>query len=232
MDHNRYTDGQYLDNNPTWHVEDSRWKSTEVLKMLNRHQLQPHSVCEVGCGAGEILRLMQENLPDTRFEGWDISPQAMVLAQERSGDRLRFVHGDFLQSEDTYELVMALDVFEHVEDYLGFLRQLNGRGRYTLFHIPLDLSVQAVARGLLMRWREDVGHLHYFTRELALTALKETGYEILDAQYTTYAIDRPAPTFKARLARKPRRLAFCLAPHWTARTLGGFCLMVLTRSSK
>ncbi|PIQ25649.1 methylase [bacterium (Candidatus Blackallbacteria) CG17_big_fil_post_rev_8_21_14_2_50_48_46] len=226
----RYTQGQYLNAHPTWHAEDSPWKAAQILKMLQKHHLHPASLCEVGCGAGEVLAQLQGAFPESQLKGWDISPQAIELAQSRANAQLSFTCGDFLKhSEARYELLLALDVFEHVEDYFAFLRGLRGKADYTLFHIPLDLSAQAVLRDLLTRWRDEVGHLHYFTRELALRALQETGYEVLDAAYTTYAIDRPAPSLKARLGRWPRRLAFALNPDWAAKTLGGFCLLVLAR---
>ncbi len=240
MLHNRYTDGRYMQDNPSWHVEDSPWKADHILKMLKKNQLQPTSFCEVGCGAGEVLGQLQKVYPEATLKGWDISPQAIALAQTRANATLSFEQGDFLTDSASrgvdglahglYDILLALDVFEHVEDYFAFLRGLHHRSHYVIFHIPLDLSAQAVWRGLPLRWRQEVGHLHYFTRDLALTALQETGYRVLDAQYTAYAIDRPAPTLKARLARLPRRLAYALNPDQAALLLGGFCLMVLAVS--
>ena len=57
MTENIYTEphGEYLRNNPAWHVEDSSWKARQVMKMLNRNSLNPKTVAEAGCGAGEIL---------------------------------------------------------------------------------------------------------------------------------------------------------------------------------
>ena len=226
----RYTSGRYLHDHPAWHVEDSAWKAAHILKMLYRHQLQPTQICEVGCGAGEVLVQVQQAFPQARLQGWDISPQAIELACTRTNPHLHFSCGNYLHSElAATDLLLVLDVFEHVENYFDFLRQLRGRAEYTIFHIPLDLSVQAVWRGLLLRWREQVGHLHYFTRELALQTLRDTGYEIVDDFYTAYAIDRPAPSLKAQFARGPRRLAYALNPDWAARVLGGFCLLVLAR---
>lgn len=227
---NRYTNGHYLAQNPTWHAEDSPWKAAQIVKLLQKHALSPKSLVEVGCGAGEVLLQLRAAFPEAELTGWEISPQALALAQARSQPRLSFRLGDFIaEGESGSELLLALDVFEHVEDYFAFLRGLRGKAAYTIFHIPLDLSAQAVLRGLLSDWRSQIGHLHYFTRELALTALQETGFDVLDAVYTTYAIDRPAPTLKARLGRWPRRLAFALNPDLAAKTLGGFCLLVLAR---
>lgn len=227
---NRYTNGHYLAENPTWHAEDSPWKAAQIAKLLDKHRLNPQRIVEVGCGAGEVLVQLQKRFPQAEFTGWEISPQALALAQTRAQPGLSFRQGDFISAgEAGSDLLLALDVFEHVEDYFAFLRGLKGKATHTLFHIPLDLSAQAVLRGLLLSWRNQIGHLHYFTRELALAALQETGFEVLDAVYTTYAIDRPAPTLKARLGRWPRRLAFALQPDLAAKTLGGFCLLVLAR---
>jgi len=47
--------GNYLENNPTWHIEDSPWKAKQIFKMLNKNSINPKSIAEIGCGAGEIL---------------------------------------------------------------------------------------------------------------------------------------------------------------------------------
>ena len=63
-----YQSGEYVEKNPTYHVEDSSWKAEQIVRMMKQNQLQPRTVCEVGCGAGEILRQLQTQLPaDTEF---------------------------------------------------------------------------------------------------------------------------------------------------------------------
>ena len=76
-----YTGGAYLANNPTWHVEASHWKAAQILRMMQRNGLRPRTVCEVGCGAGEILRQLQLSMAtDCLFLGYEISPQAFYAA--------------------------------------------------------------------------------------------------------------------------------------------------------
>jgi hypothetical protein len=122
-----------------------------------------------------------------------------------------------------------LDVFEHVEDYYGFLRQLKAKARYKIFHIPLDLSVQTVFRkdGLLKR-RHLHDHLHFFSKETALQALQDAGYEVLDHFYTARAIDLGGAVGQ-RILRVFRKLCFALHNDLTARLLGGYSLLVLAR---
>jgi 2-polyprenyl-3-methyl-5-hydroxy-6-metoxy-1,4-benzoquinol methylase len=56
-----YSDGAYLEKNPLWHVDESPFKAKYILQMLRRNNLQPKSICEVGCGAGEVLNLLQQH---------------------------------------------------------------------------------------------------------------------------------------------------------------------------
>jgi 2-polyprenyl-3-methyl-5-hydroxy-6-metoxy-1,4-benzoquinol methylase len=119
-----YKDGQYFENNQSWHVEDSPWKANQVLKILSRNNLIPDTICEVGCGAGEILFQLSNKLTKTEFFGYEISPQAFELAASRKSDRVNFYLKDFLLENAFYDVVMAIDVIEHIEDYFTFLRAL------------------------------------------------------------------------------------------------------------
>lgn len=127
------------------------------------------------------------------------------------------------------DVALAIDVFEYVEDYYGFLRGFRVKGHHKIFHIPLDLSAQTVMRGSpLSTLRASMGHIHFFTKETALGALAHTGYEVIDWFYSKGSLELPH-SWKVDLLRIPRRLLFALNQDWTVRTLGGFSMLVLTR---
>jgi hypothetical protein len=224
-----YEDGTYLQKNPTWHEEDSAWKAGQILTMLNQHQMQPRTLCEVGCGAGGILTALLDNLPTTTAVGYEVSPQAFARCRAKANDRLEFRLEDILSTDDMYDLVMAIDVFEHIEDYIGFLRKLKGHGRFQIFHIPLDISVQTVLRGSPLRLlRDDVGHLHHFTKETALGTLAAAGYKVLDWFYTPGMIDGPGGNrYLSKLAYWPRKFSLRLNRDLAVRVLGGCSLLAL-----
>lgn len=231
LDRNIYADGEYLRRNPTWHSDESEFKVGQINLMLKKHRLSPGTICEVGCGAGEVLRLLQKSMEAGRqFHGYDISPQAIALCQDKSNENLRFTLADISQEEGAYfDLMLVLDVVEHVEDYYGFLARIRPKSDLKIFHFPLDLSAQAVARrrGLLTR-RERYGHLQYFTCETSLETLKDTGYELLDWFYTPRCIAL-AKELIQKIAILPRKLCFALAPDLAVRVLGGYSLLVLAR---
>ena len=177
-----------------------------------------------------MLRCLRDALPDVqRFEGWDVSRDAITLAQSRADARLKFFEGDLLaESRPGLDLVLCLDVIEHVDDYLGFLRRLKLFGNRFVFHVPLDVSVQSVLRlKPIMGARAQLGHLHYFVKDTALASLTTAGYVVDEWRYTAGSLDRPDKSVLQRLARAPRWIGMRLAPDLTVRVLGGFSLLVL-----
>jgi SAM-dependent methyltransferase len=226
-----YVDGEYLARNPAWHTEESAWKARQVLRMLWHNRVAPKTVCDVGCGAGEVLKQLQQNLDkECVFWGYDISPQAIELAKARASEKVHFELGEARPDRDKFfDLILAMDVIEHLPDYFSFLRTLKVMGLHKIFHIPLDLSVQTVLRrnGLVKR-REMYAHLHYFTKETALRTLSDAGYEVLDYFYTPRSIDF-GMTPGQLLLKLPRKLLFAVHGDFTARLLGGFSLLVLAR---
>lgn len=223
-----HLNGEYLRHNPTWHVEYGPWKADNVYRLLQQKRLQPKTICEVGCGAGEVLRQLQLKMdPSCQFWGYDVAPAAIELARQRANHRLRFEVQDFTAVETpNTDLLLVLEVIDHVEDYLGFLRALKPRAEWKLFSFSLDFSMQAALRkGELLRRMEVHSHIHHFNKDLALAALRKTGYEVVDSFYPTmFAFSK-----LAKLAEPIRQLAFKLNPDLTVRALGGYSLMVLAR---
>ena len=50
-----YQDGTYLAKNSTWHEEDSPYKAKWINKLIKKNSLDPNTICEIGCGSGQIL---------------------------------------------------------------------------------------------------------------------------------------------------------------------------------
>ncbi len=231
LDRNIYADGEYLERNPLWHADESPFKVVQILRMLQIQRLHPNTICEVGCGAGEVLKLLQERMDKTCcFWGYDISPQALEICKGKANENLQFKLADLSQEENTFfDLILVLDVIEHVEDYFGFLKGIHQKSHLKIFHFPLDLSAQAVLRkrGLLKR-RELYGHIQYFTKETALETLKDVGYELLNYFYTPRCIELAKESIQ-KLAILPRKMCFAINEDLTARILGGYSLLVLAR---
>lgn len=224
-----YKDGTYLENNKTWHVEDSPWKAKQILNIIRKNDIATNSVCEVGCGAGEILRQLSYAMPNTSFVGYELSPQAFDLCSVRESKQIRYKHKNILEEEVFFDCLLCIDVIEHVEDYLGFIKSLKQKSTYKIFHIPLDISVLSILRSSMMRDRLNIGHLHYFTRETAIATLQDCGYEIVDSFYTTSFCDLPRKTLKGKIAKLPYKILFTISPDIAVRLLGGCSYLILAK---
>jgi cyclopropane fatty-acyl-phospholipid synthase-like methyltransferase len=224
-----YQDGSYLQNNPTWHEEDSPWKALHICQMLHDNNVPIKTIAEVGCGTGSILFELRKKYPTSVFTGYEIAPWAFEAASARYGTQITFKLADLLEEDvPCFDVLLAIDVVEHVEDYLGFLKKLKSKGRVKLFHFPLDMSVQSVWRGWpITRARETVGHLHYFMKDTVLASLKDCGYTIRDHRYTPSRLELPNQVLTSRLMKLPRRLLHSISPDLTARIVGGYSLLVL-----
>ncbi len=230
-----YTKGDYLKKNPTWNVEDSLWKAEAVFRLLQKNNVTPREVIEVGCGAGGILESLAAIEPNIEvLKGYDISPQAIRLAKARESKKIQFFNEDFTSlSVEPTDLLLVLDVIEHVDNFYEFLGKLQPKGKYFIFHIPLDLSCHALLKPHIMfEQRESVGHIHYFSKEMVQWLLKDTGFIVLDWFYTKPVVDiNRAQTFNMRWKKIVRNTFFSINKDLTAKLLGKYSMMILATSS-
>jgi hypothetical protein len=227
----RYLGAEYSRANPSWDIEDSPWKVDQVVRMIQRHHLAPASIAEIGCGAGGILAGLRGHYPDASLYGFDIAPSAAGFWSRYGSARIEFTLGDFFQhSHRHYDVLLLLDVIEHLANPFEFLSRLSSHARHYIFHIPLDLSAVSVLReSPLLHVREKVGHLHYYTKGLALAMLEESGYQVVDSFYTGAGFTAPQRGWLARMVSLPRRVVHAMARDVGVRLFGGETLMVLTR---
>ncbi len=91
---------------------------TDVIRRLN-----PATVLDVGCGNGVFLTIpLAEAFPTVEFIGIDSDQDTIDLANDtNSCKNLRFVVNDKIPTPAHYDLVIASEVIEHVDDPEGFL---------------------------------------------------------------------------------------------------------------
>lgn len=230
---NRYTDGTYLEANPGWHGADSAWKLSHVrraLKSAGLDEARLKTVCDAGCGAGEVIKLWAEKRPATFFYGFDVSPQALELAQNDKPQNCVFQQGDAGRPERV-DALLLLDVLEHIPDWKRFFTQWADCAQTIVVHMPLDLSIYARLRpSILARERDTVGHIHFFTGRRFLRELNSLGVCVKHVHYTNKYVERPPQItrFVSRVGMFIRRAAHYLLPRaWAAYWVGGYSVMLV-----
>jgi 2-polyprenyl-3-methyl-5-hydroxy-6-metoxy-1,4-benzoquinol methylase len=141
------------------------------------------SVIDVGCGRGDFLRHVQRSCPDARLTGIDYSPN-----QDKT---IRFLQGDAFDLDigDRFDVVVSLNVIEHVSDCVAFanrLRELTKPGGtmaiMTVNESSILYGLARIGRGLGVPLAFDRlysrHHLHHFTRASLLRLLESCGLKL------------------------------------------------------
>lgn len=228
----RYLNGDYAMQNPDWDSSDSKWKADKLHELMSAHNITPKKIVEVGCGAGTVLCALSKYYPDCNFLGFDIAPELQQFWAMNRSERIQFYLADYALSKEEVspDIILLIDVLEHIGNPWHFLATLKNRSEIVAIHFPLDLSAVSVLRETpLLKVRNKVGHLHFFTKALALSLLEETGYEIIEARFTNAALDVPQRSLKTKIVACFRKLVYSINHDFGARLLGGETLMVLAR---
>ncbi len=231
---NRYLSNDYLEKNPEWDFADTGWKAEKVYQILLNNKKNPSSIVEIGCGSGGVLLSLKKFFPNASLTGFEIAPGAKRFWKKviRAGIRLELADY-FSLKEPIPDLILLLDVLEHIGNPWSFLNNLQSRSKFIIVHFPLDLSAISVLREHpLLKVRDKVGHLHFFTRRLAISLLEECGFEVIESCYTRASLNAPQRSLKTKIAGIIRRVLFSINHDFGARLLGGETLMVLARPRK
>jgi SAM-dependent methyltransferase len=232
MRDNRYTDGSYLAHNPGWGVEDAPYKVSFIRRLMEKNNINASEVIEIGCGAGGILQMLSQDKNIRLLKGYDISPQAIALAADLRSEKVHFYNEDILARDDYHtDLLLVIDVIEHVDDFYKMLNTIRYRSDHFIFHIPLDLCCRTVLKPhVLLQQRQSVGHIHYFTRDMVEWILQDTGYQIVDWMYTGSMSDRGLDkTFKGGVKKILRRISYFLNKDLSVKLWGGYSMMILAK---
>ncbi len=226
----RYRNKSYLSHNPTWDQEHAPWKAKQIIKLLNSNNIIPESICDIGCGSGSVLVELKKKYPSAQLYGYDISPDLHKFWDKYSDSGIQFKIGNIPDTEDKHNILLMLDVLEHLSNPFDFLQQLKGHAEYYIFHIPLDLSAFSVIReSPLLYVREKVGHIHYYTKSIALALLAEAGYETIYYRYTNAYRTAPGSNINTKLMIIPRMIFQIINKDIGVRIFGGETLIVLAK---
>ena len=166
---------------------------------------------------------------NTMFVGYEVSEAAHNKAIKKSGKNLKFILDDILKVENDADVALMIDVFEHVDDYISFIRNTKTKGTFKIFHIPLDISILNIVRPkLLSTKRSHSGHLHYFHKNSALDTLNYCGLEVVDWVYTK-GFQLPGDSRLNGALNIVRSASFKIAPDLAVRSLGGCSLLVICK---
>lgn len=161
-----------------WYLGRRRIVRSLVERIRTTLNNQEPRILDVGCGTGANLKMLAAC---GTAEGVDISPQAVEFCRERGLDSVKLGAIEHLPYDDeSFEIVTALDVVEHLDDDVAGLREirrvLRADGRLLLF-VPAFMFLWGV--------QDDVSnHRRRYTMPRLLNAVQAAGFSI---EWSSYA---------------------------------------------
>lgn len=135
-----------------------RWISNRRACILSRRLAQvipaDCSVLDVGCGDGQIAKLISNRRPDLKIRGVD------VLLREETWIPVSQFDGQKLPADDdSVDVVMLIDVLHHTEDPMVLLREAKRVARKAI--VLKDHTRDGLLAGATLRWMDQVGNQRY-----------------------------------------------------------------------
>ncbi|CAD5370709.1 conserved hypothetical protein [Rubrivivax sp. A210] len=242
---NLYNSESYESNTNDWEDSTSAFRARAFHEALAQAGLAQRagSFLDVGCGSGGVLMKLSANHGSQikggqgRFEGIDLSPNAVKIAQQLYPDAeahgVSFAVG-LVQDKvvaEPYDVVSLIHVLEHCPDMLEMLAACERVGRHLYINVPIEVNLMyTLRRRVLVHQYLSYGHLHFFNEEFFLCWLEKNGFEILSTVYSA-DFEIPKAGLGYRVTQALRRwTGRVLGPSVATWLLGGYSFGVLVRS--
>ncbi|MDO8628481.1 MAG: class I SAM-dependent methyltransferase [Nanoarchaeota archaeon] len=169
MESHEYKNMYELEETHAWF----RVKREMILDLFNCYGKTNSRILDIGCGTGVIAHTLARN---NQVTGLDISSEALKYAKIRN-PLLKWMKGDAQDIKckaNTFDVIIASDVIEHVDDDYRALRSIHkslSKGGKLILTVP----------AFEWLWGKDDDMLHHkrrYTKRQVRQLLVETGFKV------------------------------------------------------
>ncbi len=180
-----YSDGGY------WSTEHADWLNTKptkhvdilpgLLAAVDAVGKEHIRIADIGTGNAwvfmEALSLIRAARPQCNLipTGFEVAPDGVASARARFPD-LDLRERLFTDREGPFDIVMLIDVLEHLENPWDMLRQCRAAGGYLVVRQPLIASWSTFRNNQYENQRRALGHIALFDYRQFLDMTKATGW--------------------------------------------------------
>ena len=193
-----YNDDSYIEKNPTLHTEDSEFKFQNIKRFLSSVQVKNNriKILDIGGGAGMIGKLVLdyflENGIVVTFHSLDLSTRMLKIQLKNNPLINKIINCSIDECpESNYDLVLMIDVIEHIEGKEYTAKILNKLGKNIIYNIPIEINFFDILKYLKSNFRyykrQKVrwGHIHFFSFTSSQSFLRRH-HKIIDSYFQPY----------------------------------------------
>jgi SAM-dependent methyltransferase len=202
-----------------WRALGAQSKAAHIHALLQRANLAPQRVVEIGCGDGALLNALQVG---THLDGFELSEEAATIARRRDLPRVQRIEaydGEHIPADDdAYDLAILSHVVEHIPEPTPVLKEAARIAKHVIVEVPLENN-RSAKRPHIRAEAQRIGHVHEFDRQAVRDLLATAGLNVVEeltdplslAHHSYFAETAQA---KAKAAAKTfvRRSAFRVSP--------------------
>jgi len=147
-----------------------------ILEYIQKNKIRINNFLEIGIGSGDLIASLSPYF--ISGIGMDIGQEAVEVASYNVNQpKIKFELKDFLQSEekDKYQLIVALEVLEHIEDdkaAINKINQLLTQGGIFIMSVPAHQKQWSI----LDEW---AGHYRRYEKKSLIKLFEQNNFEII-----------------------------------------------------
>ncbi len=178
-----YLSDEYIKKNPSLHIEDSLWKVSKIIPLIDdfihlfKYKIK---ILDVGGGAGLILKEISTYI-ETRYGiivnkyALDLSPGMLKIQKMNNPDIIKNFNEDICNTslgDKEIDFILMIDVLEHIPNPIRALEEIKRISKFIIFKVPLEDSIYTRILNFLTRGNqrqktiENIGHIicyNFFT---------------------------------------------------------------------
>lgn len=174
-----YLSDEYIIKNPSLHVEDSPWKVSKIIPLIDdfiHYFNYKIKILDVGGGAGLILKDISTYIETSHGiiinkYALDLSPRMLKIQKLNNPDIIKSLNEDICKTslgDKEIDLVLMIDVLEHISNPIIALKEMKRISRFIIFKVPLEDNFCFRIYNLLTRGKqrkraiENLGHINIY----------------------------------------------------------------------
>jgi len=199
---NLYQKDDYIKKNPFLHEEDSPWKVSKIIPLVDKFisyiDKSEINMLDVGGGAGIILKEISIYINEKykiKVNKYilDLSPGMLKIQKKRNPDIKKALNENICKTtfkNKEIDLVLIIDVLEHVSNPRKALKELKRISNFVIFKVPLEDCFFSKLWNFVNNGKprqciiENIGHINIYNIDKLKYQIEKHAGQLLDYCFT------------------------------------------------
>lgn len=233
-----YTDDEYICKNPTLHEENTSWKLSRivpvvnyVLELIDKDEI---TLLDVGGGAGLVLRGVAEHIKSRGYKvrkiALDLSPGMLAVQCKNNPDLINFFNEDICSTslkDKEIDIALMIDVIEHIPEPEKAILELQRIANFVIYKIPVEdyfvMKIRNFPNRQAYRYLEATfGHVNHLDQPSWVKMIGQGGKVIFCNYNNTFKmhLKRGDVPFPIRVYYRIGAFAYSTAPSIASKIFG------------